>query len=224
VTRLALFDLDNTLVDHDEAFRRWAEEFADDHGLDAEAVERLVALNGHGYLPREALFAQVKEDFGIDGQVEDLYAAYRRRMPRLARCPQQVRDGLTRLRTAGWRVAIVTNGRADNQLGKIRSTGLDEVVDAWAVSGAEGVRKPERGLFEIAATRAGASLGAGGWVIGDHPVMDVAGGRAIGFATIWIDRGTWAGQEPAPDHTVTDVTEAIGILLSGVEHPIAERR
>lgn len=216
MTRLALFDLDNTLVDRDEAFRRWAEEFANDHGLDAEAVERLVTLDKHGYLPRETLFAHIREDFGIDGPAGDLWDAYRRRMPHLARCPQEVRDGLARLRTTGWRVAIVTNGHADNQLGKIRSTGLDEVVDAWAVSGAEGVRKPERGLFEIAATRAGASLDTGGWVIGDHPVMDMAGGRAIGFATIWIDRGTWAGQEPAPDHTVTDVTEAIGILLSGV--------
>lgn len=214
MTRLALFDLDNTLVDHDEAFRRWAEEFTADRGLGAGAVERLVALDGHGYLPRETLFARVKEDFGIDGQVEDLWAAYRRRMPDLVHCHQEVRDGLTRLRTAGWRVAIVTNGRADNQLGKIRRTGLDEVVDAWAVSEAEGVRKPDRGLFEIAATRAGASLGDGGWVIGDHPVMDVAGGQAIGFATIWIDRGAWAGREPASDHTVTDVTEAIGILLS----------
>ncbi|GIH64336.1 HAD family hydrolase [Microbispora siamensis] len=71
-----------------------------------------------------------------------------------------MRDGLARLRTAGWRVAIVTNGRADNQLGKIRRIGLDEVVDGWAVSEAEGVRKPDRGLFEIAATRAGAHRGA----------------------------------------------------------------
>jgi putative hydrolase of the HAD superfamily len=217
VTRLALFDLDNTLIDHDEAFRRWAGEFADDRGLDAGAVERLVVLDGHGYLPRETLFAQIKEDFGVEGHVEDLWAAYRRRMPELVRCPREVRDGLTRLRTTGWRVAIVTNGPADNQLGKIRRTGLDEVVDAWAVSGAEGVRKPDRGLFEIAAARAGAGLDAGGWVIGDHPVMDVAGGQAIGFATIWIDRGAWAGREPAADHTVADVTEAIGILLSGAQ-------
>ncbi|WP_432926567.1 HAD family hydrolase [Microbispora sp. CA-135349] len=214
MTRLALFDLDNTLIDRDGAFRRWVEEFADDHGLGAEAVERLVALDGHGYLPRETLFARAKEDFGIDGDVDDLRAAYGRRMSDLAHCPQEVRDGLIRLRTTGWRVAIVTNGQADHQLDKIRRTGLDEVVHAWAVSGAEGVRKPDRGLFEIAASRAGASLDAGGWMIGDHPVRDVAGGRAIGLATIWIDQGAWAGQEPASDHTVADVTEAIGILLS----------
>lgn len=52
VTRLALFDLDNILIDRDEAFRRWAEEFADGHGLGAEAVERLVALDTYGYPPR----------------------------------------------------------------------------------------------------------------------------------------------------------------------------
>ncbi|MFI7056065.1 hypothetical protein ACIBLB_28780 [Streptosporangium canum] len=30
---LALFDLDNTLVNLDEAFQVWAVEFADEHGL-----------------------------------------------------------------------------------------------------------------------------------------------------------------------------------------------
>ncbi|GLX10425.1 hypothetical protein [Microbispora sp. NBRC 16548] len=49
MTMPALFDLDNTLADRDEAFRRWAEEFADVHGLGDEAVERLVALDEHGY-------------------------------------------------------------------------------------------------------------------------------------------------------------------------------
>lgn len=32
--RLALFDLDHTLVNLDEAFQLWAEEFVDEHGLD----------------------------------------------------------------------------------------------------------------------------------------------------------------------------------------------
>ncbi|GAB2916551.1 hypothetical protein ACFMQL_19120 [Nonomuraea fastidiosa] len=39
--RLALFDLDNTLVNLDEAFQVWAEEFAADHGLGNGAVDWL---------------------------------------------------------------------------------------------------------------------------------------------------------------------------------------
>ncbi|MEV1200035.1 HAD family hydrolase, partial [Microbispora rosea] len=91
MTRLALFDLDNTLIDRDAAFRSWAEEFVDGHGMGAEEVERLVALDEHGYLPRETLLAQVKEDYGLDGRVEDLWAAYRRRIPDFVHCPPEVR-------------------------------------------------------------------------------------------------------------------------------------
>jgi FMN phosphatase YigB (HAD superfamily) len=38
----------------------------------------------------------------------------------------------------------------DNQLGKIRNTGVSEVVDAWGVSDELGVRKPDPEVFRIA--------------------------------------------------------------------------
>ncbi|WP_434093924.1 hypothetical protein [Nonomuraea pusilla] len=70
-------------------------------------------------------------------------------------------------------MAIVTNGTADNQLGKIQQTGLVDAVDAYALSGIEGVRKPDRRLFEIAAKRCDMALDAGGWIIRDNLVADV---------------------------------------------------
>ncbi|MEU0521943.1 hypothetical protein [Streptosporangium sp. NPDC006007] len=42
-------------------------------------------------------------------------------------------EGLARLRAAGWKVAIVTNGTAGNQPGKIRQRGPARVVDAYAL-------------------------------------------------------------------------------------------
>ncbi|USY18473.1 HAD family hydrolase [Nocardiopsis exhalans] len=94
-------------------------------------------------------------------------------------------------------------------------TGVAGRVDAWAVSGAEGVRKPDRRLFEIAARRCGAALEGGGWMVGDSPTADVVGGRGAGLRTVWIDRGrSWPEKLPAPDHSVTDVREVFA-LLSG---------
>jgi FMN phosphatase YigB (HAD superfamily) len=133
-------------------------------------------------------------------------------MPNLVHCRPKVLDGLCRLRASGWLVAIVTNGMADNQLGKIRNTGLADVVDAWALSGAEGIRKPDTGLFEIAAKRCGVTLDGGGWMIGDNLVADIAGVRAAGLRTIWIDRGTWPGSEHGADHVVSHVIQAIEIV------------
>ncbi|MEU6724105.1 hypothetical protein ABZ917_10375 [Nonomuraea wenchangensis] len=49
--RLALFDLDNTLINLDEAFKVWSAEFAKEHALGAEATGQLAltclpAMNG----------------------------------------------------------------------------------------------------------------------------------------------------------------------------------
>jgi putative hydrolase of the HAD superfamily len=52
VQRLALFDLDNTLIDLDAAFRVWAGEFAAERALGAETVDWLVAVDREG-LPHE---------------------------------------------------------------------------------------------------------------------------------------------------------------------------
>lgn len=212
--RLALFDLDNTLVNLDEAFQMWTAEFTDEHGLGGEAVDWLIALDRVGYPHREGFFARVRDYFTLPESVDELWSRYRQRMPYLVRCRPEVLDGLSWLRASGWKVAIVTNGTADNQLGKIQRTGLAEAVDAYALSGIEGIRKPDTGLFEIAARRCGTTLAGGGWMIGDHLVADIDGGQAAGLRTIWIDRGAWVGRDHNADHVVTDVLQAMEILHS----------
>ncbi|MEU7990103.1 HAD family hydrolase [Streptosporangium canum] len=210
--RLALFDLDNTLIDLDSAFQIWVREFAGERGLGREAVDWLIALDREGFPHREVFFTKLREHFVLPDSVKDLWHDYRNRMPHLVRCRPEVLDGLAELRANGWMVGIVTNGTADNQLGKIQRTGLAEAVDAYALSGVEGIRKPETGLFEIAAKRCGASLTGGGWMIGDHLVADIGGGQAAGLRTIWIDRRTWPDHEHTADHVVTDVLRAMDIL------------
>ncbi|TDD07119.1 HAD family hydrolase [Nonomuraea deserti] len=210
--RLALFDLDRTLIDLDAAFVRWAEEFVSQQHLNPEALTWLVGQDRDTHPHREAFFSRVREHFGLAEPVQELWAGYRRRMPHLVQCYPGVLAGLADLRAAGWRVGIVTNGTADNQLGKLRRTGLADAVDGYAVSGVEGIRKPEAGLFEIAAQRCGTSLDGSGWMVGDNPVADIQGGQAAGLRTIWIDRGTWSGHEHRAHHVVADVAEAFDVL------------
>ncbi|MEV0196129.1 HAD family hydrolase [Nonomuraea sp. NPDC050691] len=184
--RLALFDLDRTLIDLDAAFFRWAEEFAKHWRLGPEGVAWLVSLDQDGYPHREVFFGKVREHFALAEPVDELWAAYRRRMPHLVRCYPGVLPGLAELRAEGWRVGIVTNGMADNQLGKLRRTGLADAVDGYAVSGVEGIRKPQARLFHIAAERCGASLAQGGWMVGDNHLRH--GRRPHGRSTCDMDR------------------------------------
>ncbi len=148
----------------------------------------------------------------------------RGRMPYLVEPYPGVVDELAELRELGWRVGIVTNGMADNQLGKLRRTGLADVVDGYAVSGAEGVRKPELWLFEIAAQRCRAALHQGGWMVGDSLIADIQGARTAGLRTIWIDRGTWPGEEHQADHVVNDIVEAMAIVRAGQQPEHFTRR
>ncbi|WP_018653829.1 HAD family hydrolase [Actinomadura flavalba] len=133
-------------------------------------------------------------------------------MPHLVRCRSAVVDGLALLWAAGWKVGVVTNGTADNQLGKAQRTGLVAVVDAYVLSGLESVRKPNSRLFEVAAQRCGMTLAGGGWMVGDHPIADIGGRRTAGLRAVWIERDTWPSQEHAADHVVTGVLRAIRIM------------
>lgn len=210
--RLALFDMDNTLIDLDGAFGAWAAEFAAAHDLGADGLRWILDLD----IPhRDLMFRWIRYHFDLRASADDLWAAYRARMPQLVECRPEVLAMLARLRSRGWKVGIVTNGTADNQLGKLKATGLAAAVDGYALSGIEGIRKPDVALFAIAATRCGTSIAEGGWMVGDNLTADIEGGRAAGLHTIWVTRepGDSLADSPA-DHVVGDVLDAEA-LISG---------
>ena len=210
--RLALFDLDDTLVALKPAFRRFAADFARRRELPADAEERLVAA-WDPYQRRDEFFARVRERYGLAESVEHLWRGYRRGMPEFVELRAEVRDGLVALWSAGWRLGIVTNGEADNQLGKVERTGLDQLVDSVAVSGVLGVRKPDPEIFRIAAEGAGCGLADGGWMVGDNAQADVGGGAAVGLRTVWVD-GKGETAPGAATIVVKDVVEVFPHLLT----------
>ncbi len=214
---LALFDLDNTLIDRAESFARWSTDFAVQRGLPSAATAWLVEADGDGFVPRPQFFTRVRERYGLREAADHMWADYRATYPGYARIRPEVLDALGRLREARFRLGIVTNGTAQTQRAKIDRTGLAAWVDAVCVSEEVGVRKPDQVIFAVAAHRCGATLSGGGWMIGDSPALDVAGGAGAGLATVWIRRGrSWTGDGPAPDHVADDVVEAMDWLHATV--------
>jgi FMN phosphatase YigB (HAD superfamily) len=211
--RLACFDLDNTLIDRDTAFLQWARWWVDRAGLGPDAVEWLVAQDNGGFRPRAELFGMARTRFGLAAPVEDLVASYDEEHPRFTWAEQPVLDGLAALRSAGWRVAVVTNGETLQQDLKLKHTGIADAVDCVCVSGTVGVRKPDRRIFELAAEQTGTAL-AGGWMVGDHPAYDIAGGQAAGLRTIQVGNRP-ASSTRAADFRVDSVTDAFPLILAG---------
>lgn len=218
---LALFDLDNTLLDRARGFRSWARSFLRSCAIDVPgALEWFVDADNDGRTPREDLFDLARLRFGLEAEVDELVERYRREHPAHLRLDDDIDLALRLLRGAGWRIGIVTNG-SEAQERKIAGSGLSARVDGWAVSGIEGVRKPDPALFARAAERAGAPLDGAPelWVIGDDPVADIGGGHDLGATTVWIHRErTWPLTAYRPTAMVTSVPEAVTAMLDPEVH------
>lgn len=210
---LALFDLDNTLVDRAAAFARWASLCVERFNLPGESVAWLVEADGDGFVPRADFLAAVRERLHLAATVEELGDWYDATYPACYVREDESIQAVHRLLANGWAVGVVTNGRTAQQLAKMKRTGLDQVVDTHTVcvSEALGVRKPERRIFEEAARRCGTDLD--GWMVGDSAAADVVGGRAAGLRTAWLARGRRWSEGPAPDAMVGSVSEAVARLL-----------
>lgn len=210
--RLALFDLDDTLVDHTDRFVQWSKDFATARNLGDGAADWIVKAYTSG-MWRDELLVAIREHFFIDDAIEDLQADYVEGLRTLIQPRPEVLAGLDKLRDAGWAVGVVTNGTQDMQWATLSAADLPDHVDSWGISGEVGHAKPERALFETVAQRCGMSLDVGGWMVGNSPVSDIAGGKAAGLRTIWIRHGKdWPEGADEADHVVDDVIEAFDLI------------
>ncbi|MFI2347150.1 HAD family hydrolase [Streptomyces sp. NPDC019443] len=210
---LALFDLDNTLIDRQGALEEWARDFSGSRGLPSEA-ERLIggALRERAY---PADFERLRDSLGLADPVDSLWGEYVNGMASRARCPEGLHSDLRRMRAAGWTLGVVTNGAADIQRAKLERAGLSALVDGVCISDEVGVRKASRAIFQAAADRCGATLAAGGWMVGDNAESDIEGGRSAGLRTVWIAAGRqWPADVRTPDVMAEDASAAVGSLMA----------
>jgi len=210
---LLLCDLDDTLVDRGRVFGLWAADFVQAHGLTAEDLRWVTVLDDGGITTRERFWSRIRLRFSLPQPVEELVSEWAVDFPSRYRCDAGVLDQLGEAHSRGWSLGVITNGDAHIQARKLAAAGLDLVVDSICISGADGVRKPDRRIFALAADRAGVPLESG-WMIGDNPHADIAGARSVGLRTMWLSRGrTWSVAGFRPDHQAPDPATAIRWVL-----------
>ncbi|MEU0031349.1 HAD family hydrolase [Streptomyces sp. NPDC006335] len=209
--RLAIFDLDGTLVDRTGAFADAITSLSHDHAYGPEIEQWLLTeLADHA---ERADFDRLRAAFPVKESADHLWRVYIDRMAASMHCRPAVLDSLGRLKEAGWSIGVATNGASDIQRAKIHATGLSDLIDGIAASGDIDIRKPDPRLFELAAARCGTQLTPGDWMTGDNPETDIAGGHDAGLRTIWVTGRPWPDGLVTPHHKVDDVVEAIGYLL-----------
>ena len=118
---------------------------------------------------------------------------------------------LERLRESGIQLALLTNGSADKQWGKIHRFGLSRYFDHIQVEGDVGFGKPDAHAFRHALAALGAQPQET-WMVGDNLLADMAGAKRAGIHAIWIDahgNGLDARDGIVPDRTIESLDELL---------------
>lgn len=198
-----LFDLDDTLLDHQTAAGRAVAVWADEHGLHddpQELASRWIAVTNrwyHRYQLRELTMAEQQRarareflphlDLSADADAQAVFDGYVERY-RAAWTPfPDARPTLERARRAGLPVGVLTNGEDAFQHAKLQAAGLVDVVDAFVPSSVLPWSKPDPRAFHAACGRLGSQPDTT-LMVGDSLANDVHGARSAGLPAVLLDR------------------------------------
>jgi putative hydrolase of the HAD superfamily len=124
---------------------------------------------------------------------------------------------LDQVRDRGLRTALITNGSAPAQRGKIERFNLAGYFDYILIEGEYGIGKPDPAVYT--ATLTSLRIPArDAWMVGDNLEWDVAAPQRLGILGIWIDgdgQGVPAESDIVPDRVLHSVSH----LLDGVAEP-----
>lgn len=204
MVRAVLFDLDDTLVDHQHANRAAVTGVRDRfRALQDVPLDDLIAENTRllDHLHRAVALGTLAVDaarveryrglFAYAGANADADAADAARTHRALyyKHRRRVAGALELLRALSPRVriAVVTNNTLAEQREKLSTFGLAEHVAALVTSEEIGVAKPDPRIFGAALARVECAANDA-VMIGDSLDNDVGGALAAGIAAIWFDR------------------------------------
>jgi putative hydrolase of the HAD superfamily len=120
----------------------------------------------------------------------------------------------------GVRLALVTNGGAEQQRKKITRFGLERFFRTVLIEGELGYGKPDQAVYLRALDDLGLAAGDV-WAIGDNLEWDVAAPQQLGIYAIWHDyrgQGLSPDSPVAPDRIVSSISE---LMEGGVADPLA---
>jgi len=219
--RAVIIDLDDTLFPHKQfaqcALAAAAREFKLRTGLPAKLffaeAWRRYTLNGSR---DNKVFTDIMRAHHCYSQELEtrIVDAYRRCRPVLRLYPG-VATGLEKLRREGIMLGLLTDGQSSVQRKKIRALGVAPFFDEIVVTGDFGPAwaKPSRHGFDLILNRFGCAPHEA-LMLGDDPVADVRGARALDLPMIRARQGRYRFDDDASAHAeFGDVAAALAWIL-----------
>lgn len=186
-----LFDMDNTILDRTDSLRdfaRWqAGGMLRPYVEDADTyAHRFIELDQNGAIWKDRVYETLMEEFSITGwTVEELVASYVLCFSGFCKQLPEMANAIAAIVDAGFRTAVVTNGKYPFQERNFGALGLSHLFEAVFVSEAVGYRKPHPGIFNLVCEQLGTHPSQAIFV-GDNPIADIQGANGVGMYTIYM--------------------------------------
>jgi len=117
-------------------------------------------------------------------------------------------------------LALLTNGLARVQRGRIQRAGIGGRFRCIVISEEVGLAKPDPRIFRLALEGLGLETGEV-LCVGDSPSTDIGGARRAGLASCWFapPGAQYPPQEPPPDYRISDLRELLALEPAAAVRP-----
>ena len=176
-----IFDLDDTLYSEKDYVRSGYKEIARNYPDIENAECRLWEF----FLKGDRAINKVFAEAGLSEEKENALMIYRMHMPKIE-LYAGVQEMITRLKTSGKKIGIITDGRPEGQKNKIEALRLnvDQVIITDELGGVV-YRKPNKKAFELMQNRLQIAFDRMVY-IGDNLAKDFIAPEELGMETIYF--------------------------------------
>lgn len=209
-----IFDLDNTLIDRQRAFKEMLERklplFVPEHKQHQipKMIEDILRWDANGTVSRYTCFQQFLKEYDIDTiSAEELDQSWANESGSTAYLFDDVIATLSELKKK-YRLALLSNGNPKSQRRKLATIDIDDFFEYTLISGEFSVNKPDSLIFNHVAKQL--SLDSCQCVyVGDNYQVDIVGAKNAGMQAIYINRFN----QPHPDTlSINSISELLDYL------------
>lgn len=205
-----IFDLDNTLIDRQRAFKEMLKRRFEELSFDEEIIEKMIddvlLWDDNGQVPRDIVFQRWADKYQIR-EIDPIKLAndWSKESGSIAFLYDDVRPTLEILKKK-YKIALLSNGNIASQRRKINTIKIDDLLDYSLVSKEYEVDKPDPKIFHYVCKQLGLNCDECVY-IGDNYKLDYLGALNAGLKAIWIDRSGIKEKDESTIHQIKDLLE-----------------
>lgn len=197
---ILLFDADRTLFDFDESEKLAFFEIAPRYGVAStnenfELYKKINHENWHalelGLVTKEVLvvrrFAQFLEAVHAVGNAQKMNDDYLTALSKKSILFKDTLPLLEKLKGAGKRIFIITNGVTKVQEGRLKDSPILPYLEQVFISEQMNVSKPQKLFFDLVAQKIEGYTPENALVIGDSLTSDIQGANNAGLDCVWLN-------------------------------------